>query len=185
MNIHAHGDVLRRREEIVTIVREQTVHSQDELLQALRRRGFRVIQPTLSRDIAAIGLVKTPAGYVVPEALANVTPIARFSALDRFETAVDEYVLTAVAGGRLVAIKTGPGNATPGALARHAPRRGPPSRWLSPSTLRASTASSARSAATTRSSWPCPTTAPPRPWSDASTSSSAVPPDAPHAERAA
>src|ERR1043166_6194757 len=105
MNIHAHGDVLRRREEIVTIGREQTVHSQDELLQALRRGGLRVPQPTLPRDIAAIGLVKTPAGYVVPEALANVTPIARFSALDRFETAVDEYVLTAVAGGSLVVIK--------------------------------------------------------------------------------
>src|ERR1051326_3651469 len=110
MNIHAHGDVLRRREEIVTIVREQTVHSQDELLQALRRRGFRVTQPTLSRDIAAIGLVKTPAGYVVPEALANVTPIARFSALP------------AVAGGSLVVIKTGPGNAQPVALAVDASR---------------------------------------------------------------
>jgi len=122
MNIHAHGDVLRRREEIVTIVREQAVHSQDELLQALRRRGVRVTQPTLSRDIAAIGLVKTPAGYVVPEALATVTPIASFAAMDRFETAVDEYVLTAVAGGSLVVIKTGPGNAQPVALAVDASR---------------------------------------------------------------
>jgi len=106
----------------VTIVREQAVHSQDELLQALRRRGVRVTQPTLSRDIAAIGLVKTPAGYVVPEALATVTPIASFAAMDRFETAVDEYVLTAVAGGNLVVVKTGPGNAHPVALAIDASR---------------------------------------------------------------
>jgi len=106
----------------VTIVREQAVHSQDELLQALRRHGVRVTQPTLSRDIAAIGLVKTAAGYVVPEALANVTPIAPFAAMDRFETAVDEYVLTAVAGGNLVVVKTGPGNAQPVALAIDASR---------------------------------------------------------------
>ena len=107
----------------MTIVREQAVHSQDELLHALRRRGFRVTQPTLSRDIAAIGLVKTPSGYVAPETLANVTPIAPFAAAnDRFETAVDDYVLTAVAGGNLLVIKTGPGNAQPVALAIDASR---------------------------------------------------------------
>src|SRR6266568_8674124 len=112
MNIHAHGDVLRRREEIVTIVREQAVHSQDELLQALRRRGFRVTQPTLSRDIAALGLIKTPSGYAV-----NVTPISSFAEHDRFEAAVDEYVVNAVAAGNLVVVKTGVGNAQPVALA--------------------------------------------------------------------
>src|SRR5215468_10480589 len=112
MNIHAHGDVLRRREEIVTIVREQAIHSQDELLQALRRRGFRVTQPTLSRDIAALGLVKTPSGYVMPgAALATVTPIS--TAHERFETAVDEYVVSAAAAGNLLVVKTGVGNAQP------------------------------------------------------------------------
>jgi transcriptional regulator of arginine metabolism len=116
MNIHAHGDVLRRREEIVTIVREQAVHSQDELLQALRRRGFRVTQPTLSRDIAALGLVKTPSGYVPPGAtLATVTPIS--TAHERFEAAVDEYVVFAAAAGNLLVVRTGVGNAQPVALA--------------------------------------------------------------------
>ena len=118
MNIHAHGDVLRRREEIVTIVREQAIHSQEELLHALRRRNFRVTQPTLSRDIAALGLVKTSSGYVVPGetlALASVTPIS--TTLQRFETAVDEYVLSVAAAGNLVVVKTGVGNAQPVALA--------------------------------------------------------------------
>src|SRR5947207_1155797 len=94
MNIHSHGDVLRRREEIVTIAREQAVHSQEELLHALRRRGFRVTQPTLSRDIAAIGLIKTPSGYVVPGDLAPVTQIAAWP--DRFEPAVRAFVSSGV-----------------------------------------------------------------------------------------
>jgi transcriptional regulator of arginine metabolism len=104
MNIHAHGDVLRRREEIVTIVREQAIHSQEELLHALRRRSFRVTQPTLSRDIAALGLIKTPSGYVVPGDLAPVTPIAAWP--DRFESTVGEFVKSAVAAQNLVVIKT-------------------------------------------------------------------------------
>ncbi len=88
----------------MTIAREQAVHSQEELLHALRRRGFRVTQPTLSRDIAAIGLIKTPSGYVVPGDLASVTQIAAWP--DRFESAVREFVSSAVAAQNLVVIRT-------------------------------------------------------------------------------
>ena len=58
MNIHAHGDGLRRRDEILRIVGEQSVHSQDELLALLKKRGFRVTQPTLSRDLRELGVAK-------------------------------------------------------------------------------------------------------------------------------
>ena len=88
----------------MTIVREQAVHSQEELLHALRRRSFRVTQPTLSRDIAALGLIKTPSGYVVPGDLAPVTPIAAWP--DRFESTVGEFVRSAVAAQNLVVIRT-------------------------------------------------------------------------------
>src|SRR3989442_14322378 len=76
MNIHA------RREEIIRIVREGTVHSQDELLALLRKRGFKLTQPTLSRDIRELGLAKTPAGYVAPGDLASVTPITTFTPIE-------------------------------------------------------------------------------------------------------
>src|SRR5438874_11367650 len=102
MNIHSHGDVLRRREEIVTIAREQAVHSQEELLHALRRSGFRVTQPTLSRDIAAIGLIKTPSGYVAPGYLAPITHICAWPV--RCESAVREFVSSAAAAQNLVCI---------------------------------------------------------------------------------
>jgi transcriptional regulator of arginine metabolism len=121
MNIHATGDVLRRREEIRAVVRERSVRSQDELLHALRRKGFKVTQPTLSRDLRELGLLKTPSGYVDPGTLASVTPIAAFAPpqtlTERFETAVREFVLSAIAAGNLLVIKTAVAAAQPVASA--------------------------------------------------------------------
>ena len=76
MNIHATAEGPRRRDEILRIVRDTTVHSQDELLTLLQKRGYRVTQPTLSRDVRELGLAKTPTGYVAPGDLAPMaTPI--------------------------------------------------------------------------------------------------------------
>src|SRR6266852_8094598 len=108
MNIHA------RHEEIVNIVREQGVHSQDELLAILRKRGFKVTQPTLSRDIRELGLAKSPAGYVLPGDLATVTPIVSFKRLDQL---LRDSVIFAEAAGNLVVVKTPAAAAQPVASA--------------------------------------------------------------------
>lgn len=97
---------MRRREEILRIVRETAVHSQDELLAALRTQGVKVTQPTLSRDLRELGLVKTPNGYVTPEALAPVAAFAPRVIEHRFEQLVRDSVLTAEAAMNLVVIKT-------------------------------------------------------------------------------
>src|SRR6059058_3760434 len=70
MNIHAHGDGLRRRDEILRIVGEMSVHSQDELLALLKKRGFKVTQPTLSRDLRELVVIRTPAASAQPVASA-------------------------------------------------------------------------------------------------------------------
>jgi transcriptional regulator of arginine metabolism len=107
MNIHANGDALRRREEILRIVRETAVHSQDELLAALRKRGVRVTQPTLSRDLRELGLVKTPNGYITTDTMAPVATFTpRESRENRFEQLVRDFVLSAEAAVNLVVIKT-------------------------------------------------------------------------------
>ena len=110
MNIHA------RHEEIVKVVREQRVHSQEELLAILRKRGFRVTQPTLSRDIRDLGLAKTAAGYVLPGELPSV---ALF--VPRGEEKLDQLlrvsVIFAEAAGNLVVLKTPPAAAQPVASA--------------------------------------------------------------------
>ena len=109
MNIHA------RHEEIVKIVREQTVHSQDELLAILRKRGFRVTQPTLSRDIRELVLAKTAAGYVLPGELA---PVAMFSPREeRLDHLLRDSVIFAEAAGNLVVLKTPAAAAQPVASA--------------------------------------------------------------------
>lgn len=100
---------MRRREEILRIVRQTPVHSQDELLAELRRHGFGVTQPTLSRDLRELGLVKTPAGYVSPEAIA-IAPVATFTPREsrehRLEQLLRDSVLSAEVAGNLVVIRT-------------------------------------------------------------------------------
>ncbi len=110
MNFYSTGDAVRRREEILLIVGQQAVHSQDELLVQLRKRGFRVTQPTLSRDLRELGLVKTQNGYVSPESLAPLAPVATFAPREslehRFEQLVRSSVLFAEAAGNMVVVKT-------------------------------------------------------------------------------
>jgi transcriptional regulator of arginine metabolism len=110
VNIHA------RRDEIVKIVREQTVHSQDELLSILRKRGFRVTQPTLSRDIRELGLAKTAGGYVLP---GELPPVAVFvpRSEERLDHLLRDSVTFAEAAGNLVILKTPPAAAQPVASA--------------------------------------------------------------------
>jgi transcriptional regulator of arginine metabolism len=115
MNIHSNaGEAMRRREAILTIVRETTVRSQDELLTALRERGFSLTQPTLSRDLRELGLVKTPNGYVSPETIAPVaTFVPRESREHRLEQLVRDLVVSADAALNLVVIKTPVAEAQP------------------------------------------------------------------------
>ena len=98
---------MRRREEILRIVRDTAVHSQDELLAALRKHGFTVTQPTLSRDLRELGLVKTPNGYVSTESIAPVATFTpRATVEHRFEVLVRDSVISAEAAMNLVVIKT-------------------------------------------------------------------------------
>lgn len=113
-NIYADGgDGGRRRRAILAVVSEGGVRSQHDLKARLRRQGFRVAQPTLSRDLKALGLAKTPSGYVAVPAPPPVAVEARQSALDR---AVGEFVLSVRAAASLVVVRTPPAGAH--ALAR-------------------------------------------------------------------
>lgn len=114
MNIHSSTEGPRRRDEILRIVRETTVHSQEELLTILRKRGYNVTQPTLSRDIREIGLAKTPNGYVAAADLAAPIPfVARDVREGRLEQLIRESVIFAEAAGNLAVIKTPPATAQP------------------------------------------------------------------------
>jgi transcriptional regulator of arginine metabolism len=92
------------------VVGEGGVRSQEDLQRRLRRQGIVVAQPTLSRDLKALGLAKAPTGYVTAPAPAFVPAEARQGTLDR---ALGEFVLSVRAAASLVVIRTPPAGAHP------------------------------------------------------------------------
>ena len=89
--------------------------SQEALQQALRRRGISVAQPTLSRDLKTLGLVKTRAGYAAPAAAAmGAAGPARGEQIDRV---LRDFALSVRLAGSLVVIRTPAAAAQPVARA--------------------------------------------------------------------
>ena len=109
MNTYPVGHGNRRRQAILALVDEGGVRSQEDLQRRLKRRGIEVAQPTLSRDLKALGLAKTPAGYVT--AAGTFVPAeAREGALAR---AVAGFALSVRAAASLVVVRTPPAGAHP------------------------------------------------------------------------
>lgn len=86
------------------------LRTQEEVARALTREGWRVTQSSISRDIAALGLVKMEGAYRRPR--------APKPAGNPDETRVAESLLSAEPSGHaLVVLKTGPGEANHVAVA--------------------------------------------------------------------
>src|SRR4030095_16149449 len=116
MNIYPAGNGNRRRQAILALVDQGGVRSQEDLQRRLKRRGIEVAQPTLSRDLKALGLAKNPSGYVSANAGVFVSAEAREGALAR---AVGEFVLSVRAAASLAVVRPRPARA---------PRAPPPPR---------------------------------------------------------
>lgn len=101
-----------RQKAILTLLDERPIPSQEELQRALHKRGLRVGQATLSRDIHELGLVKTSAGYSLPQGEASSEP-----ALPSVSRLVREFVLDVRPAQNLLVIKTTVGSAQPVAAA--------------------------------------------------------------------
>lgn len=120
MNKHS-PSIRRRQDEIAAVIRQQPIHSQDELLAVLRRRGFRLTQPTLSRDLRDLGLAKTAGGYVLPSDLGGASTVVAFvpkeKREERLHQLVRDSVTSVIAAGNLVVVRTPPASAQPVASA--------------------------------------------------------------------
>lgn len=120
MSVNKHSSA-QRREIVSRIIRESVIHSQEELLAQLRRKGVRIAQATLSRDLTELGVLKTGAGYILPGDLphdaveAQLTPQERRA--ERLAQAVREFVLDVIVAGTLIVIRTGVAAAQPVARA--------------------------------------------------------------------
>jgi transcriptional regulator of arginine metabolism len=99
-------DKVYRRTQIVDLLRNEEVETQDDLRRKLKRRGIHVTQATVSRDIEELGLVKTHTGYRLPDA---VGPIA--SLQPTLAIVLKEFLSETRLAANLVILKTRPGNA--------------------------------------------------------------------------
>jgi transcriptional regulator of arginine metabolism len=98
-----------RQNAILELVRDQALSTQAEVAAALHEAGFDVVQTTVSRDIADLGLVKVraPSGRLV-YAPPGTTDTDRLRALG---AAMRRYALGAEAAAGLVVVSTPSGYA--------------------------------------------------------------------------
>ncbi|HYI75793.1 MAG TPA: arginine repressor [Gaiellaceae bacterium] len=99
-----------RQSVILELVRERALSTQAEVASALRDNGYDVVQTTVSRDIADLGLVKVraPSGRLV-YAPPGSTDGDRIRAL---AAAMRRYALSVEAAGTLIVVTTPSGYAS-------------------------------------------------------------------------
>lgn len=101
-----------RQRAILEVLQQGPIASQEDLQRALRKRGFKVGQATLSRDVHDLNLSKGSNGYSLPQGESSaglaLPPVSRL---------VREFVLDARTAQNLLVIKTIVGSAQPVAAA--------------------------------------------------------------------
>jgi transcriptional regulator of arginine metabolism len=97
-----------RQGQILQLIRQRPIHTQDELAQALRELGVEATQVTLSRDIRELRLAKSAEGY---------RPLSSEPTGPQFAMLAAEFLLDVRLAQNLIVLKTSPGNANTVAVA--------------------------------------------------------------------
>ena len=100
-----------RQREIRDLLARRPIRTQQELAAALRDRGFRATQATISRDVAELGLIKSSQdgvqSYTVP---ARVTE-AESTGEERLRALLHDLPVNVREAGLMLVVKTLPGSA--------------------------------------------------------------------------
>lgn len=100
-----------RQRAIRDLIETRSIRTQQELAAALRGRGFRTTQATISRDVAELGLGKSGRGgtsiYVLPQRLIDADATGE----DRLRRLLADLPVEVREAGLLVVIRTVPGSA--------------------------------------------------------------------------
>lgn len=101
----------KRHAEILAIIRENDIETQDQLLDKLREKGMKSTQATISRDIKELHLVKELTGqgsyrYTVSERKSSLNTAGRLNNIFR------ESVTSFDSAQNIVVLKTMPGLAS-------------------------------------------------------------------------
>jgi transcriptional regulator of arginine metabolism len=100
-----------RQRSIRDLVDQRPIRTQQELAAALRERGFRTTQATISRDVAELGLVKVVRDGVQAYALPPRLIEAEISGEDRLRKLFRDLPVEIREAGLLLIIRTLPGSA--------------------------------------------------------------------------
>ena len=100
----------QRQRRIAHILRQESVSSQDHLVELLTAQGVAVTQATVSRDLDDLGAVKVPTGggsvYAIPE-----LPSEQIAPDDHLRRVLGEWVVAVGCSENLVVLNTPPGSA--------------------------------------------------------------------------
>src|SRR4026208_173894 len=115
-----------RQRAIRDLVDQRPIRTQQELASALRARGFRTTQATISRDVAELGLTKAgregTTAYALPPRLVE----AETSGEDRLRKLLADLPIEYREAGLLLILKTLPGSAHAPPAALHPAPPAPP-----------------------------------------------------------
>jgi len=100
-----------RQREIRDLLALRPIRTQQELAAALRERGFRATQATISRDVAYLGLIKAHRdgvqSYVVPARVSE----AESTGEERLRALLGDLPVAVREAGLMLVLKTLPGSA--------------------------------------------------------------------------
>lgn len=100
-----------RQRAIRDLVESRPIRTQQELAAALRERGFRTTQATISRDVAELGLKKAGRGGTLVYALPPRLRDTEASAEERLRTLLHELPVDVRDAGTMLVLRTLPGSA--------------------------------------------------------------------------
>lgn len=100
-----------RQREIRDLLGRRPIRTQQELATALRDRGFRATQATISRDVAELGLIKASQDgvqtYIVPARVAE----AESTGEERLRALLHDLPVEIREAGLMLVLRTLPGSA--------------------------------------------------------------------------
>ena len=100
-----------RQQAIRDLLEQRPIRTQQELVAALRERGFRATQATVSRDVAELGLVKRGARGVQAYALPSRAEEREQTGEDRLAKLLHDLPVELKPAGLLLVVRTVPGSA--------------------------------------------------------------------------
>ncbi len=100
-----------RQRAIRDLLEQRLIRTQQELAAALRERGFRTTQATVSRDVAELGLIKVNREGVQAYALPPRLVEAEASGEDRLRKLLRDLPIEFHESGLLLVVRTLPGSA--------------------------------------------------------------------------